>query len=834
MDYSYRFWFRGHRLLAVSATFLIGICLLLGCASPQKTATESQEKAGKSILKDRPETPREFRAVWVATVANIDWPSEPGLPVAQQKQELVDIVDRAASMNMNAVIFQVRPAADALYDSQFEPWSYYLTGQMGQSPAPYYDPLEFAVEQAHKRGLELHAWFNPYRARHPADTGKVAPTHLSQKNPELVLDFGDYQWFDPGLPRVREHSRKVIMDVVKRYDVDGVHLDDYFYPYPSYGGGKPFPDTTSWKRAQAKSPNLSKDDWRRHNVDRFIEEVYDSIKAEKPHVQFGISPFGTWRPGYPQSTGGFDAYSQLYADARLWLEEGWVDYFTPQIYNRIDRVIRPFPVMMNWWSHQNVHDRHIWPGLYTSQAAEESGWPTEEITGQIYIARGHPGSSGTVHFSMQSMMGKWDDLVRDMTSGPYAKSALVPRSPWLGKNAPAQPKASMEVYDDRLVIEVEPPQEEVRQWVLWSKKAGDWEMDIIPGERRQIIFYGTKATVWPDTIRVAGVDRNGNKGPVKVLSGAESNPNSEGTISKPEMVGRLEWGDPPGGYVANAVRRNLGAGDRLRFRDLTVRLEKIIAGVDSTRSDSVQAASKDSLVRQQKVATPDTAKIRLNRYGVAEELKIPQGKALNWNGYHIGMLAVNDDTNALAGGLAEIEIATVGSMPVSKAAAQKTGGASQRLRVPHEITSITLHHTGSPQPMTMDDDAVKYLQDLFKWGQEARNWWDLPYHYLIGRDGTIYEGRDNRYAGETNTRYDTRGHLLIAVMGNYDKQEPTEEQIQAITDLTTWTADRYDLSAQKISGHYQLANTGCPGASLRKLIESGSLRKTVKEKLNQE
>src|SRR6056297_2547692 len=190
MNDFYRFCFLGHRLLAASVTFLLGICLLLGCSSPRKTITESQEKAKDTSIQDRPETPREFRAVWVATVANIDWPSEPGLPVAQQKQELVDIMNRAASMNMNAVIFQVRPAADALYDSQYEPWSAFLTGEMGQSPVPYYDPLEFAVEEAHKRGLELHAWFNPYRARHPADTGKVAPTHLSQKHPELVLDFG--------------------------------------------------------------------------------------------------------------------------------------------------------------------------------------------------------------------------------------------------------------------------------------------------------------------------------------------------------------------------------------------------------------------------------------------------------------------------------------------------------------------------------------------------------------------------------------------------------------------------------------------------------------------
>lgn len=815
---------------------IIGLCLMAGCKAQglfSDDSTSPSTSSPQTAVNGMPDTPREFRAVWVATVANIDWPSEPGLPVDQQKQELVDIMDRAAAMNMNAVIFQVRPAADAMYDSKLEPWSAFLTGQMGKAPTPYYDPLKFAVEKAHKRGLELHAWFNPYRARHPADSLAVAPNHVSQQQPELVHDFGDYQWLDPGLPEVRKYSRRVIMDVVKRYDIDGVHLDDYFYPYPSYGGGKEFPDSLSWNQAMAENPSQKRGDWRRHNVDQFIKEVYQAIKAEKPEVKFGISPFGTWRPGYPQGTGGFDAYSQLYADARLWLQEGWVDYFTPQIYNQIDRVIRPFPVMLQWWSQQNKHDRHLWPGLFTSRAAGSDGWPTQEITGQVYIARGQPGITGSIHFSMQSLMGEWNPLVSDMTRGVYAGPALVPASPWLDKSVPEQPKASMEVYKDRLLINVEPGDEEIRWWVLWTKVAGDWEMDIIPGTQRQIAFKGTPATVWPDTAVIAGVDRSGNKGPAKVLSRTQKNQPEDTSIPKPKMVDRLEWGSPPGGYSANAVRRNLAEGTRFEFRDLTVTLDSIIPGFDPPEMDSLLASEKELFPQSAKsISTPDTAKISLYRNGVDETLKVPEGNALNWYGYHIGILAVNMDKKTLAGGLVEFEIATVGSLPVSKAAAQKTGDASQRLRVPHNITDITLHHTGSPKPMTMQEDATDRLQRLFQWGKEARNWWDVPYHYLIARDGTIYEGRDPRFAGDTNTTYDTRGHLLISVMGNYDKQEPTEAQVTAITKLMSWAADKYDLTADQISGHFELADTGCPGASLKKLLENGTLRHAVKEQLN--
>ena len=387
-----------------SASFLLvlaaAVGLLAGCAQTGPAARPAERGFAP------PDVPREFRAAWIATVANIDWPSEPGLPVARQKAELRRLLDQAAALNLNAVIFQVRPHADALYDSPHEPWSYYLTGAQGRAPDPAYDPLSFAVEAAHARGLELHAWFNPYRAGHPADTSALAPTHVARQHPSWVRTYGDYLWLDPGVPAARDHTHRVILDVVRRYDIDGVHFDDYFYPYPAYADGAPFPDSASWARARANGWSGSRADWRRHNVNRLVERVYRSIKETKPHVAFGISPFGIWRPDHPPGTRGFDAYAQLYADARTWLREGWVDYMTPQLYYRLDQYGYSYPEMLRWWIEQNEQDRHVWPGLYTSRVrmAGERHWPDAQILGQIYTARSHPGATGQVHFSLQALM----------------------------------------------------------------------------------------------------------------------------------------------------------------------------------------------------------------------------------------------------------------------------------------------------------------------------------------------------------------------------------------------------------------------------------------------
>jgi uncharacterized lipoprotein YddW (UPF0748 family) len=390
---------------------------------------------------DPPPLKREFRGAWVATVANIDWPSKPGLPAEQQKAELLAIFEKAVQLHLNAVVFQVRPMADALYESKLEPWSEYLTGTMGKSPG--YDPLAFAVDEAHKRGLELHAWFNPYRARHPSAKSESPEDHITKARPDLAKPYGKHHWMNPTSKDVQDRSLAVILDVVKRYDIDGIHIDDYFYPYKEKdAAGKviPFPDDDTWAAYRKSGGALSRDDWRRGAVNSFVRRMYAETKKAKPWVKVGISPFGIWRPGHPAGIAGLDQYAELYADARLWLNEGWVDYFTPQLYWPIAQEKQSFPKLLDWWRGENARHRHLWPGLYTSRVSGAAkGWKPQEIADQIAITRKHPDTDGAVHFSMKALL-KNTGGVADELARVYAEPALVPESPWLAKgDPPARP-----------------------------------------------------------------------------------------------------------------------------------------------------------------------------------------------------------------------------------------------------------------------------------------------------------------------------------------------------------------------------------------------------------
>jgi uncharacterized lipoprotein YddW (UPF0748 family) len=373
----------------------------------------------------------EFRAAWVATVANIDWPSRPGLSTAQQQQELIAICDFAAGLNLNALVLQVRPASDALYASPLEPWSEYLTGHQGRPPKPFYDPLEFAVEAAHHRGLQLHAWVNPFRARHPTAKSELPADHPIRRLDHAVRTYGAYRWFDPGEPEAVEHTLAVVLDIVRRYDIDGIHMDDYFYPYPvkdEQGEEVDFPDAQSYAHAVKNGETLDRNDWRRQNIDRFVERLYQEVKQAKPSVQVGISPFGIWRPGHPPGITGFDQYDKLYADARKWLREGWVDYFTPQLYWQVESKGQSFPQLLAWWQEQNVHDRHLWPGLFTSRVGskDNGNWAADEIIHQIELTRAQPGATGHVHFSMKALQQNRGGLADRLRETLYAEPAPVP------------------------------------------------------------------------------------------------------------------------------------------------------------------------------------------------------------------------------------------------------------------------------------------------------------------------------------------------------------------------------------------------------------------------
>jgi uncharacterized lipoprotein YddW (UPF0748 family) len=487
------------------AGLLPGIVLATSFPGPARSATY------ESYSVTPPKPAREFRAAWVATVANIDWPSRKDLTTAEQKAELLALLDRAAQLKLNAVIFQVRPGCDALYASSIEPWSEYLTGTMGQPPAPFYDPLTFAVEEAHKRGLELHAWFNPYRARHIGAKSPIAANHISKTRPQLVRQYGRFLWLDPGEKDVQDYCLSVVMDVVKRYDIDGVHFDDYFYPYKindDSGRELDFPDDASWKKFGAPGRE-SRDDWRRENVNAFIERTYKSIKAARPTVKFGVSPFGIWRPGYPAQIKGHDAYAKLYADSRKWLAQGWVDYFVPQLYWAIGPPEQSFPVLLKWWAEQNAKNRHLWPGLDATRTSGQ--WKPEEIVNQVRLARKQSGASGQVYWNVKSL-ARSSALGETLAREVYEQAALVPASPWLDRTQPPKPVLACEPAATGSSVRAQwssgGPQKPWL-WLVQTKTGDDWKTEVWPAQKTAQTWTGSR----PDIIAITEVNRSGNAGP---------------------------------------------------------------------------------------------------------------------------------------------------------------------------------------------------------------------------------------------------------------------------------------------------------------------------------
>lgn len=454
-----------------------------------------------------PPPAREFRGAWVATVGNIDWPSTNSLSVAAQQAELTTILDHAAKLKLNAIILQVRPACDALYASRIEPWSEYLTGQMGRAPTPFYDPLKFAIDQAHKRGLELHAWFNPYRARHAAAKSAISTNHISKRRPDLVRQYGPYLWLDPGEKEVRDYSLSVVMDVVKNYDVDGIHFDDYFYPYRELGaGGKEmdFPDWASWKK-YGVGGKLGRDDWRRENVNQFVHKVGDSIHARKPWVKFGISPFGIWRPGNPTEVRGFDAYDKLYADARKWLVNGWVDYLSPQLYWAIDAPQQSYPSLLKWWAEQNPKKRQIWPGMNSYNVGRS--WKPGEIVNQVKLTRTQPGASGHIHWNMRRGLMATNGLSAALERQVYQQPALAPcarSNPAGGVPPPSTLKVAEQGRGAKATWSLR-QKTAVARWVLQWRVKGGWSTRVLGPDNSSFAWESTR----PEAVSIRVVDRYG-------------------------------------------------------------------------------------------------------------------------------------------------------------------------------------------------------------------------------------------------------------------------------------------------------------------------------------
>jgi uncharacterized lipoprotein YddW (UPF0748 family) len=500
--------------------------------------------AGAQDPSPPPPTAREFRAAWVATVGNIDWPSKPELSTWDQQRELLAILDRAASLHLNAIIFQVRPGADALFASPYEPWSQFLTGRQGRAPEPPWDPLSFAVDAAHKRGLELHAWFNPYRAAYTRDT-LAARTHISRTNPELVRPYDRFLWMDPGDPEVRRRSIRVIVDVAKRYDVDGVHIDDYFYPYPendASGKRQDFPDSITYARYKRAGGSLAKDDWRRDNVDELVEALYKGVHAVKPWVKVGISPFGIWRPGNPPQITGLDSYAELYGDSRKWLRNGWADYFAPQLYWPIAQTPQAYPVLYDWWLSQNPKNRHIWPGLATYRLSETGTRrvAAQEIIDEIDTTRARGGDLGHIHYNMSALM-KDPDSLDEKLSTRYAAPALIPGSPWLGAKPPAKPIVVLstdKATGERIVDLTPAAQERVWLWTVRSFANGMWTSEVLPGWLRSHRLPVQN----PKRIDVTAVSRTGIESDVATLSmstpAAKRPPDPRGSRAAPAHTPR--------------------------------------------------------------------------------------------------------------------------------------------------------------------------------------------------------------------------------------------------------------------------------------------------------
>jgi uncharacterized lipoprotein YddW (UPF0748 family) len=404
------------------------LLILAACSRPSTIAPDAA-----------PPVAREMRGLWIATVRNIDWPSRDTVSPATQRAELIDILDRAKAANLNAIFFQVRPAADALYKSDLEPWSTSLSGRQGTDPG--YDPLAFAIEQAHARGMELHAWINPFRAgRDAKDTNALAPSHMWNRNRRLVKVYGDQLWLDPGEPEAFEHSVSVVKDLVRRYDLDGMHVDDYFYPYAvrdsALGGNMAFPDDGSYGRSGMTMPL---DDWRRDNINRFVQRMYDESHAIKPYMKVSISPIGVYRPNEPAGTCCFDQYASLYADARKWLSEGWLDFFVPQLYWAVNAPQQPYAGLLDWWISQSRKGRYVWAGLATYRAAALSnGFARDEIARQIQITRSRAMPPGNVLYNTTTTL-KRDNGVLATITALYDAPALVPEFGWL-RDTTARPR----------------------------------------------------------------------------------------------------------------------------------------------------------------------------------------------------------------------------------------------------------------------------------------------------------------------------------------------------------------------------------------------------------
>ncbi len=386
---------------------------------------------------------REMRAVWIATVANIDWPSQRNLTSKAQREEMRAMLDEFARNNINAIVLQIRPTADAFYPSALEPWSNWLTGKQGQKPNPFYDPLQFIIDEAHKRCMEVHVWLNPYRVTNSDNVEMLNKNHLYFKNRDLFVKYGGKTYFDPGLDETREFLNRVVEDVVERYDIDAINFDDYFYPYRV--AGEEFPDEATFRKYPRGFAPYQKGDWRRNNVNMVIAELQQTIKSIKPWVEFGVSPFGVWRNDNVDTRGsatraGVQNYDDLYADILKWLKEGTIDYVVPQLYWEIGKKVADYEVLVKWWS-ENAYGKNLYVGLYASQLGSpeaNSAWRKgNELVRQLNMNKRFPQIDGAVYFSAKGFLKNKQGLTDSLQNNFYKYPAICP----INRNIQGEPSA---------------------------------------------------------------------------------------------------------------------------------------------------------------------------------------------------------------------------------------------------------------------------------------------------------------------------------------------------------------------------------------------------------
>ena len=410
--------------------------------------------------------------------------------------------------------------ADAVYRPGLEPWSEFLTGQMGRGQD--FDPLEFLVAEAHKRGILVHAWFNPYRAYHPA-AKTISDDHVSKTHPEFVRQYGRYLWLDPTDQGGQKFSLEVIEDVVRRYDIDGVHFDDYFYPYAendSAGNKFDFPDDKNWneylRTAAAMSQKsgvmrrpLSRDDWRRANVNEFIESVGREIKKIKPDVVYGISPFGIWQPEPDKGIAGFNSYTELYADSKKWLQDGTVDYLAPQLYWETAKKGQSFPVLLEWWKSQNTRQRYIWPGIAAYRIGSTPTFTAGEIADQIELTRKSPETDGAIYFSFKSLRNDLGGVQERLREKVYARDAIIPAFSWIKTTRILPPKVT--VTRDPQYVRARWTEQGNRKafwFVVYAKDKDGWSYSVLPASETSIALSAERKI---EQLRVTSVDRLGNE-----------------------------------------------------------------------------------------------------------------------------------------------------------------------------------------------------------------------------------------------------------------------------------------------------------------------------------